>query len=98
MAFPPWGNSDHAVVSVSIDFPINSKQDVTFHHIAFDYSCADWYGLCDHLRDDPWDDIFELIALAATIEFCEWVQIQIEIDVYISHHKYQAKPPSSPWS
>ena len=53
MAFPPWGNSDHAVVSVSIDFPINSKQDVTFHHIAFDYSCADWYGLCDHLRDDP---------------------------------------------
>ena len=27
MAFPPLGNSDHVVVSVSIDFPINSKQD-----------------------------------------------------------------------
>ena len=27
MAFPPFGNSDHVVVSVSIDFPINSKQD-----------------------------------------------------------------------
>ena len=26
MAFPPLGNSDHVVVSVSIDFPINSKQ------------------------------------------------------------------------
>ena len=26
-AFPPLGNSDHVVVSVSIDFPINSKQD-----------------------------------------------------------------------
>ena len=26
MAFPPSGNSDHVVVSVSIDFPINSKQ------------------------------------------------------------------------
>ena len=26
MAFPPLGNSDH-VVSVSIDFPINSKVD-----------------------------------------------------------------------
>ena len=25
MAFPPLGNSDHIVVSVSIDFPINSK-------------------------------------------------------------------------
>ena len=27
MAFPPLGNSDHVVVSVSIDFPINFKQD-----------------------------------------------------------------------
>ena len=25
MAFPPLGNSDHVVVSVSIDFSINSK-------------------------------------------------------------------------
>ena len=25
MAFPPLGNSDHVVVSVPIDFPINSK-------------------------------------------------------------------------
>ena len=25
MAFPPLGNSDHAVVSVSIDFPTNSQ-------------------------------------------------------------------------
>ena len=41
MAFPPLGNSDHVVVSVSIDFPINSKQDAPFHHIAYDYSCAD---------------------------------------------------------
>ena len=34
MAFPPLGNSDHVAVSVSIDFPINSKQDAPFHHIA----------------------------------------------------------------
>ena len=27
MAFPPLGNSDHVVVSVSIDFPTNSQQD-----------------------------------------------------------------------
>ena len=28
--FPPLRNSDHVVVSVSIDFPINSKQDAPF--------------------------------------------------------------------
>ena len=54
MAFPPLGNSDHVVVSVSIDFPINSKQDALFHCIAYDYSCADWDGLHDHfLRNVP---------------------------------------------
>ena len=35
MAFPPLGNSDHVVVSVSIDFPINSKHDAPFHCIAY---------------------------------------------------------------
>ena len=34
-------------------------------------------------------------ASAAASEFCEWVQI--EIDVYIPHRKYQVKPHSSPW-
>ena len=26
MAFPPLGNSDHVVVSFSVDFPVNRKQ------------------------------------------------------------------------
>ena len=52
-AFPPLGNSDHVLVSVSIDFPINSKQDTPFHRMAYDYSRADWDGLRDHLRDVP---------------------------------------------
>ena len=51
IAFPPLGNPDHVVVSVSIDFPRNSKQDTPFHHVAYDYSCADWDGLHDNLRD-----------------------------------------------
>ena len=38
--FPPLGNSDHVVVSVSIDFPTNSQQDALFHRIAYDYSRA----------------------------------------------------------
>ena len=41
MAFLPLGNSDRVVVSVSIDFPSNSRQDALFHHIAYDYSHAD---------------------------------------------------------
>ena len=95
MAFPPLGNSDHVVVSVSIDFPINSKQDTLFHRMAYDYSRADWDGLRDHLRNVPWEDIFKLSASVAVSEFCEWVQIGI--DVYIPHRKYQVKLHSSPW-
>ena len=95
MAFSPLGNSDHVVVSFSIDFPINSKQDTPFHHMAYEYSRADWDGLCDHLIDVPCEDIFKLGASAAASEFCEWAQVGI--DVYIPHHKYQVKPHSSPW-
>ena len=65
MAFPPLGNFDHVIVSVSIDFPINSKWDTPFHFVAYDYSCADWDGVCDHLRDVPWEDIFKVGAFAA---------------------------------
>ena len=95
MAFPPLGNSDHVVVSVSIDLPINSKQDTPFHPVAYDHSRADWNGLRDHLRDVPRDDIFKISASVAASEFCEWVQVGI--DLYIPHRKYQVKPHSSPW-
>ena len=95
IAFPPLGSSDHVVVSVSIDIPINSKLDDLFHRIVCDYSCADWDGLHDHLRDVPWEDIFKLSASATASEFCEWFQVRI--DVYIPHCKYQVKPHSSPW-
>ena len=37
--------------SVSIDLPSNLKSDATCHRPASDYSCADWDGLCDNLRD-----------------------------------------------
>ena len=40
-AFPPLGNSDPIVVSVSIDFPSYSQRDAPFHRIAYDYSRAD---------------------------------------------------------
>ena len=75
-------------------FPSNSPWDAPFHRIAYDYSRADWDGLCDHLRDVSWEDIFKLDASAAT-EFFEWVQVGI--NVYIPHRKYQVKPHSCPW-
>ena len=74
MVFPPLGNSDHVVVSVSIDFPSNSQRDAPFHRIAYDYSRADWDGLHDHLRDAPWEDIFKLSASAPAGEFRERVK------------------------
>ena len=94
MAFPPLGNSD-VVVSVSIDFPSNWQWDVPFHRIAYDCSRADWDGLCDRLRDVPWENNFKLGASAAASEFCEWVRVGI--DLYIPHKKYQVKPLLSPW-
>ena len=51
--------------------------------MAYDYSRADW------------EDIFKLGASTAACEFSEWVQVGI--DVYIPHRKYQVKPHSSPW-
>ena len=80
MAFPPLGNSDHVVVSVSIDFPSNSQQDAPLHCIAYGYSRANWDG---HLKDVPWEDIFKLGASTAASEFCEW--FQAGIDEYILH-------------
>ena len=95
MAFPLLENSDHVVVSVSIDFPSNSQRDAPFHRIAYGYFRADWDCLCDYLRYVPWEDIFKLSTSTAASEFYEWVQVGI--DLYIPHRKYQVKPHSSPW-
>ena len=58
-------------------------------------SRADWDGLCDRLRDVPWEAIFKPGASADASEFYEWVQVGI--GVYIPHRKYQVKSHSSPW-
>ena len=59
IAFPPFGNSDRVVVSVSIYFR-SISEDAAFHRTAYDCSCADWDGLCDHLKDVLWDDNFKV--------------------------------------
>ena len=47
------------------------------------------------MRDVSWEDIFKLSACITASEFCEWVQV--EIDVYIPHGKYQVKLHSFSW-
>ena len=81
MAFPVLGNSDHVVVSVSIDFPSNSQRDRAFHHIPYDYSRADWDGLRNHLRDVPWEDIFKLGASLLLVNFVSGFRLEL---MYIS--------------
>ena len=44
------------------------------------------------MRDVSQEDSFKLSASAAFSEFFEWVEVVIE--VYIPHHKYQVKPHS----
>ena len=87
--------SDHVVASVSIDFPPNLQRDASFHWTGYDYPRPDWDGLRDHLRDVSWEDISKLSAPAADSEFCEW--LQVGINVYIPHRKYKVKPNSSSW-
>ena len=93
LAFPPLGNYD-VVISITIDFPSNSKVDAPFHCTTYDYLRADWDGLRNHLRDVPLEGILKFGAFPSDTEFCEW--IQFGVDVYIPHCKYQAKTDSSP--
>ena len=84
--FFPLGNSDH-VVSVSIDFPSNSKEVAPFHFTVVDHSFVDQEGLPDHLIDVPWEDVFTHASAGAT-EICEWVEVGSEIYIYIYIHTY----------
>ena len=90
---PSLEKSDHVLVSVCNDFLTNYKQDAPFYCIAYAYSRANWDDLHDHMRDDSWDDITKLRVSADASEFCEWVQVGIDVDIL--HGKYQVKPHSS---
>ena len=85
MVFLLLGNSDHVVVSAFIDFPSNSQWDAPFHCIAYDYSCADWDSLHDHLRDVPWEDIFKLSASVAGSKFWTILWQRDKIFNFVTH-------------
>ena len=77
VAFPPLRNSDIVVVSVSIDFPPNSKRGVSFQCTAYDYSLADLDGLFDHLRAVLCEDTFKLDASMAAAECCSGSRLEL---------------------
>ena len=82
LAFPPLGNSNHVVLPVSIDFPLNSKRDAPFHHIAYDYSHADW----DSLFVIIWEMFYRRISLNSVllvllVNFVSWFRLEL---MYIS--------------
>ena len=79
-----------------LTFQQTQKRDAPFHRIAYTILVrADWNGPRHHLRDVPWENIFKLSTSVVGGEFFDWVQVGI--DVYIRHRKYQVEPYSSPW-
>ena len=86
-----------ANVFVFGDFNVHHKVWLTYPDrtgLCYNFSISNNLT-CNHLRDVPWEDIFKLSVSAAASDFCEWVQVGI--DVYIPHRRYQVKPHSSPW-
>ena len=94
MAFPPLGNSDHVVFSVSIAFPSNLQQDAPFHCIAYGYSCADWDSLPDHLEMFYGRISLSLVLLLLLMNFVSGFRLEL---IFIYPSKYQVKSHSSPW-
>ena len=95
MAFPPLVNSDHVVVSVSINFLLNTKWDA--HFIA---CLMTFFVLIGMVFVIIWEIFHGRMCLnssfsAAASEFHEWIQVGKY--VYIPHGKYQVKPHSSSW-
>ena len=49
---------------------------------SFDYSCA---GLCNHVRDIPWEDIFEIDASAGGTNFVSGSRLKLMRIFHIKH-------------
>ena len=93
---PPLGNSDHVLLQLSLKYPSLQNQDSPFHRTTYDYNGADWDSFRAFIRDIPLSDGFcSLPASTCAAELAEW--IQIGIDEYIPHRRYQLKPHSAPW-
>ena len=98
VTFHQLGNADPVATQFQSLFnrSLNSKWNAPFNYVACGYSCANYNGPCDHLREAPLEDMFKLSTSAAAASgFCWWVVD--EIKVYTSYCNYQVEHHSSPW-
>ena len=72
-------NYDRVVASVCIYYPPNTKWDALFYRTVDDYFRFDWDSLRYYLRDVLWSDIFKLGASVAGAEYCECIQVGIDL-------------------
>ena len=84
---PSLGTSDHLVTSVDFDFMVKSTNEHPYHHNVYSFNKADWDCFRDYLQDVPWLGIFRHNVNKAGKEISDW--IQIGIDCFIPHRKYQ---------
>ena len=56
---------------------IKLKTGCLFHYITYDYFCASWGGLWDHLRDVPWTDIFNSVLLLLLVKFVSGFRLEL---------------------
>ena len=75
-------------LSFHFDFPSNSNGVPVSWHSVWLFSC--WLGPSLWSFERCFMRRYLKLSAFATSEFCDWVQVGI--DVYISHCKYQAKP------
>ena len=87
MAFPPVGNSDHVVVSVSIDVPINSKLACLMAILVLIGIVFMVIWKMYHARIS-----LNSVLLLLLVNLVSGFRLE-----YISHHKYKVKPHSPPW-
>ena len=91
----PLGNSDHAVVSLSLNQSCSSAAESPYHRTTYNYQRADWDSFRDFLRDGPWMDLFSLSVNKCASEITSW--LQTGMDTFIPYRRFQVKPHSSPW-
>ena len=76
VVLPPLRNLNY-IVSITGDFPQNSKGDADFPCTAYDCSPTDCGGLLDYLRDVPFEKIFKLDVSAAATLFMEGSSLEL---------------------
>ena len=96
MAFLLLRNSDHVVVSVSIDVPSYSLWDALFHHIAYmtilKLIVMVFVIIWEMFH---WRISLKSVLLLLLVNFVSG--FRLELMYYIPCHRYQVKSHSSPW-